>query len=236
MDPNLNSESLSIFFPCYNDRETIGPLIRNADRVAREWTSDYELLVIDDGSSDGSREILNDLTHQFPRLRNIFHESNQGYGAALRTGFSQASKNLIFYTDGDGQYDVSELKTFLSLWSREVDLMNGYKIKRFDPWYRKVLGKLYGTLAKFFFQIRIRDVNCDYRLLRRHVLDQIRLESKSGAIGLELVKKTQLAGFSITERPVHHYPRVHGRSEFLKPKKIIETVFDLFRLRCKIKP
>ncbi len=223
-----SSSGLSIFFPCYNDRGTIQHLIEAANRVAGELTDDYEILVIDDGSQDGSRELLQSL--RYPRLRLFFRERNLGYGAALKTGFKEAFKDLIFYTDGDGQYDVRELRALLPLMTEGVDIVNGYKIKRSDSWYRHVLGTLYASLAKTIFRIQIRDVNCDFRLIRRRVFETIKLESTSGAIGLELIKKAQAAGFKIVECPVQHYPRSYGRSQFLNLKRVIQTGFDLMRL------
>ena len=223
--------SLTVFFPCYNDKGTIQSLIEKADMVAREWTDNYEILVIDDGSHDGSRDILKNLQAQYPHLRIVFHQQNEGYGAALQSGFKEAKKDWIFYTDGDGQYDVLELRRLLPLMNQEVYLVNGYKIRRSDVWYRKILGKIYTAVSKIIFGIRIRDVNCDFRLMKRQIFETIKLTSKSGAIGLELIKKIQFAGFKILECPIHHYPRLHGHSQFLNVKRILQTVFDLVRLR-----
>ena len=227
--------SLTIFFPCYNDKKTIQGLIEKAETIARELTDDYEILAIDDGSSDGSREILKNLKTKYPRMRAIFHERNQGYGATLQTGFYEATKDFVFYTDGDGQYDVLELRKLIPLATNTVDIVNGYKIKRSDPWYRKALGAIYGLLAKILFRIHIRDVNCDFRLMRRHIFDRLKLQSKGGAIGLELIKKAELAGFKIVECPVHHYSRSYGRSQFLNPRRIIQTVCDLIHLKLALR-
>jgi len=134
----MAAPGLTLFFPCANEAQTIGGLVARADQIAGELTPDYEIIVVDDGSTDGSRSLLEGLRERYPRLRLVFHEKNLGYGAALLSGFRNASKEWVFYTDSDGQYDVSELS---NLWSERrsgVDWVNGYKISRKDPWHRIV--------------------------------------------------------------------------------------------------
>ena len=235
MNSTNENPSLTIFFPCYNDRETIGNLIKNANSVAREWTQDYEILVIDDGSHDGSQNLLKKIQLEYPYLQTLFHEQNQGYGAALQSGFYGAKKDWIFYTDGDGQYDILELRKLLPLMNENIALVNGYKLKRSDAWYRKVLGGIYTSIAKTVFRIRVRDVNCDFRLMKRNIFKTIKLNSKSGAIGLELIKKIELAGFKVIEYPIHHYPRIYGRSQFLNLQRIFQTITDLVRIKHEIR-
>ncbi len=226
MDPH----SLTIFFPCYNDAGMIADLVATADEVAKEFTADYEIIVVDDGSEDKSREILRKLRTQYPRLRLVFHEKNQGYGAALQSGFRSATKDWVFYTDGDGQYDIKEARSFFGLLQNGVSLVNGYKISRHDPWPRVLTGNLYRGLMRLFFKCPVRDVNCDFRLIRRDVFDAIQLHHTSGAICMELVKKLEWAGFHSVDYPVHHYPRRYGKSQFFRPKPIWQTSVDLFRL------
>jgi glycosyltransferase involved in cell wall biosynthesis len=163
-------------------------------------------------------------------VRVIHHSCNQGYGAALRTGFSNASKELIFYTDGDGQYDVSELALLVRLMSDGVDVVNGYKIKRHDNRGRKASGAIYNRLARFIFSLPISDVDCDFRLVRRSAIDRISLGLSSGAICVELVRKLSSAGCAFREVPVHHYPRTHGKSQFFTPRRVARTLFDFFAL------
>src|SRR5687767_3675047 len=193
---------LTTFFPCYNDAATIGSLVAAADVVASEYTDDYEIIVVDDGSVDTSRQLLRQLQLKYPRLRLVFHDRNRGYGAALRSGFSQATKDLVFYTDGDGQYDVFELRRLLPIMQDGVDVVNGYKIMRHDPFHRIVIGTFYFRLMRLLFNFHTRDVDCDFRLLRRRVFDTITLEHNSGVICVELVKKLELAGFRFAEYPV----------------------------------
>jgi glycosyltransferase involved in cell wall biosynthesis len=223
-------QGLTIFFPCYNDAGTIGSLVAGADIVGREFTDDYEILVVDDGSTDSSRELLAKLEKQYDRLRVLSHDENLGYGAALKSGFQSARKDLVFYTDGDGQYDVFELRQLLPLMQEEVDVINGYKISRSDPLYRVISGKIYLFLMRFLFRFQVRDVDCDFRLFRREVLDSIQLTSNSGVICLELVKKLERAKRRFVEVPVHHYFRIHGRSQFFRVSHLFKMALEVFKL------
>lgn len=222
--------SITTFFPCYNDGGTIASVVLMAIRIMREFTDDYEALVIDDGSSDTSKDILEELQRFDNRLRVVHHEKNRGYGGALRSGFANATKELIFYTDGDAQYDVRELRLLMAKMRDGVDVVNGYKISRSDPFHRLVLGKIYHNLVKIAFGLKLRDVDCDFRLIRRRVFEKVGLESNSGVICVELMKKIQDAGFVVQEVPVHHYHRVYGRSQFFNFRRVATVVINLVRL------
>ena len=228
--------SLSIFFPCYNDAGTIASMVVTADAVAQELTDEYEVIVIDDGSTDSSREILKALQQRYNRLRLVFHEQNKGYGGALRSGFAHATKDWVFYTDGDAQYDVRELKKLVALirddadTHRPVDVVQGFKIKRHDPFHRVVIGKLYQYTMKLLFGLKIRDVDCDFRLMRRTIFERVALESNSGIICLEMVKKIQDAGFRFVEVGVHHYFRISGTSQFFNFGRIFKVGIGVLKL------
>jgi len=222
--------SLTAFFPAYNDQHTIEAIVRTAAEEMRKVTDDFEVLVVNDGSKDQTGVILTQLQSKLPFLRVIHHERNRGYGAALISGFKNARKDLIFYTDGDGQYDVREIHNLLAELEPNIELVNGYKVKRADAWYRIWIGALYRRAMKWVFGFSIRDVDCDFRLLRRYIFETISLESASGVICVEMAKKFDRAGFRMVEVPVSHYPRMHGRSEFLRVRHLVHT----FRVLLKI--
>jgi len=223
--------SISFFFPAFNDEATIGRMVEEADQTVGSLTNDYEIIVVDDASQDGTARVLEAAQASHPKLRVFRHATNRGYGGALRSGFRCAGKELICYTDGDGQYDPRELRQLLEALSDSVDVVQGYKIRRQDPFYRVVIGRAYCWAVKLLFGLRVRDVNCDYRLLRRRVFDRVRLEFDSGAVGVELLKKIRDAGFRIVEVPVRHYPRIAGKSQFFRVDRIARSLLDLFALR-----
>lgn len=224
-----------MFFPAYNDAPSLPGLIDKTFAVLAEHVDDYEVIVVNDGSYDNTGEVLAALRQKHgPRMRVITHEANRGYGGALRTGFSSATKDFVFYTDGDGQYDVGEIPALLALMEPGVGLVNGYKLQRNDPWHRIWIGAVYNRFARFLFRIRLRDVDCDFRLIRRQLLEEIHLTSTSGTICVELVRKLELSPYRTVEVGVHHYPRLHGRSQFFRVKSLLKTLYQLIRLYVRV--
>ena len=222
---------LSVFFPAYNDGGTIASLVISAIKVAASLTPDFEVIVVNDGSSDDTAQILEELSRIYPdHFRAVHHPKNRGYGGVLRTGFATATKDYIFYTDGDGQYDPAEMTVLWSKMADDVDWVNGWKISRADPLHRIVIGRVYHHLVKFLFGLKIRDVDCDFRLMRRRIFDVVRLEKDSGVICLEMMKKFQDAGFRVAEQPVHHYHRAHGKSQFFNFPRVYRTAIDVMKL------
>ena len=227
----FSAESLSVFFPAYNDAPSLPLLIARTFETLKEHVADYEVIVVNDGSFDNTGIVLAELAKQYaPRMRVITHPENRGYGGALRTGFAAAAKDLVFYTDGDGQYDVRELPKLLALMGPKTGLVNGYKLERNDPIHRIWIGNVYNAFARFLFRIHIRDVDCDFRLMRRRLLQDLQLTSTSGTICVELVRKLELSGFNVEEVGVHHYPRLHGRSQFFRVRSLLNTLRQLVRL------
>jgi glycosyltransferase involved in cell wall biosynthesis len=228
--PSKSVGGISIFFPAFNDEQTIGELVRQALAILPTFTNDYEVLVINDGSTDGTASVLDELSKQDAHVRPVHHEANRGYGGALQSGFANATKEFVFYTDGDGQYDVRELGRLLPLMKPGVDVVNGYKSKRADSLHRVIIGKIYNRTARLLFRLPIRDVDCDFRLIRREALQQVGEISTSGAACLEMIRKLKASGAVFAEIEVSHYPRLHGHSQFFTFQSLMRTAYDFFAL------
>jgi glycosyltransferase involved in cell wall biosynthesis len=228
--PTTGKPGLSVFFPAYNDSGTIASLVITALQSARRLTPDCEVIVVNDGSADATADIADELARTYPEVRVVHHDRNRGYGGALRSGFAAATRDLIFYTDGDAQYDPAEMALLWERLDAGVDLVNGYKISRSDPLHRIIIGRIYHHTVKILFGLRVRDVDCDFRLMRRSIFDRVTLEKNSGVICLEMMKKIQDAGFRIAEVPVHHYHRAYGRSQFFNFRRLAKTAADVARL------
>lgn len=223
--------SISAFFPAYNDAGTIPSMVITVLLTLRELTDDYEVIVINDGSRDHTAAVLDELARLYPdEVRIVHHVNNRGYGGALRSGFANATKEWIFYTDGDAQYDPRELKKLAELMSDEIDFINGWKIERNDPLHRIIIGRLYQYFIKATFGLKLKDVDCDFRLMRRKVFDKVELTADSGVICVELMKKVQDAGFRLTETPVHHFHRAYGKSQFFNFRRLLQVARDLAAL------
>jgi glycosyltransferase involved in cell wall biosynthesis len=195
--------------------------------LKRVGVVDGEVIVVNDGSTDGSADVLAQLADDEPLLRVVTHEHNRGYGGALLSGFGAAKKQWVFYTDGDGQFDPAELELLVEHASDEVDVVQGWKLRRADSVLRRVVGRMYHKFVAFFFGLRIRDTDCDFRLIRRSALDQIELVHTTGVICVELVRKLQDSGARFVEVGVHHYRRVYGQSEFFRAPAIARTLLAL---------
>lgn len=224
-----------MFFPAYNDAPSIAKLVDKAFAVLRERASDFEVIVVNDGSGDNTAHVLAELEARYgAALRVITHAENRGYGAALRSGFAAARKDFVFYTDGDGQYDVGEIVKLLDCVGPEVGLVNGFKLERRDPWHRIAIGNVYNRFARLVFHINLRDIDCDFRLIRRSLLEELKLSSTSGTICVELVRKLELSRYGVVEVGVHHYPRLHGRSRFFRFRSLLITLYQLARLYVRL--
>ncbi len=228
--------AVSAMFPCYNDAATIGKLVDDVHTALAPHVADVEVIVVNDGSSDGSAEVLDGLAAARPWLRVIHHERNRGYGGALISGFTAARHEWVFYTDGDAQYDAAEAALLVEVASaaiaegRPVDIVQGYKIGRGDPLHRKVIGRVYHHVVKLMFGLPVRDTDCDFRLFRRELISSRPLTSHTGVICVEMMHSFRAQGAHFVETPVHHYARPVGRSQFFRLPAITRSAVQLTQL------
>lgn len=200
---------LSVVLPCYNERLSIVEVVREAERAARGVARDVELVVVDDGSVDGSAEILRALEKEISSLKVVFHDVNRGYGSALRSGFDAVMKEHVFYTDSDGQFGFEQLEEAARL-LEGYDVVIGYRAQRRDPWLRRLNGRLWTSLTNLCFGLQVRDVNCAFKLMPRALVRNAGLRSRGALIDAELLHEARRRDFSVAQIPVAHRQREEG--------------------------
>lgn len=226
--------SLTLFFPCYNESENVEEMMRQAVQVGEEYGVDYEVLVVDDGSRDDSAEKVRKASAKNPRVRLVQHQTNRGYGAALRTGLSHATKDLVFLTDGDNQFQLSDIEKLFSKIDG-CDVVTGFRIVRQDMPHRRLQGFLWTQLNRTLFRLPVRDVDCAFKLFRRKCLQNVELESNQLLIHAEILARLKKKGCVIEEIGIPHYPRKAGKASATHPSRILKTFGELFRLYWKIR-
>ncbi|HEX6659856.1 MAG TPA: glycosyltransferase family 2 protein [Ilumatobacter sp.] len=234
MTSNPLVRSVSAFFPCYNDQHSIPVMVRDVRRSLVGAVDDFEIIVVDDGSVDDSLAVLTALASEIPELRVIRHDVNRGYGGALLSGFAAARKEWIFYTDGDAQYDASEITRCIDAVTDGVDVVQGWKIARGDPWYRKLIGRTYHHVVKFLFRLPVRDTDCDFRFIHSRVMEKVELTSTSGVICVEMMHAFDRIGVRFVEVGVSHHARPHGRSQFFRIPAIARSAKQLMALWWRV--
>lgn len=220
--------------PFYNDAGTVEYMISAAYHFGGDLTTDLEVIAINDGSTDHTLEELKRMKDKYPDLIIVEHDENKGYGGALIAGIKCTTKSWVFYTDGDAQYHLDELK---NLWKvrNGKDIVNGYKLSRSDNKFRQIVGVAYSWLLKQIFKTPITDIDCDYRLIKGNLLRTLNLTYTSGAITIELIKKLQLKNAKFMEISVHHYKRTYGHSAFFTTPNIFKTFIDEYKLLKELK-
>lgn len=226
--PSVKKPSISAFFPAYNEEANIGPLCLKTAAALKKVSSRYEVIAVNDGSKDQTAKVVEALHRKQPQIRLVSHKVNQGYGAAVKTGFASSKMDWIFFTDGDGQFDVNEIAKLLPL-TRDHDLVVGYRIKRADPPHRLLNAWAWGTLVRSLFRLKgVRDIDCAFKLIRRDVFKKFKLETTGAMISTELLVKSQKNGFRIAEIGVNHYPRTAGQQTGAKLSVIARAFKELF--------
>ena len=232
MSDNSNI-SVTAFFPAYYDEGNIGKVVRKAVQVLEELRlKDYEVIVIEDGSPDKTGEVADELAAEFEKVRVIHHEKNMGYGATLRDGFVNAKMDYVFYSDGDNQFDLDELKKFVAL-IPFTDIVVGYrKTKQYSLW-RKFTSLSYNYVLKMLFGIRYWDIDCAFKIFKTDLFKKIQIESIDAFIDAEIMLKAKLLGYTSTELGVKHLPRVDGISTGARPSVIIRTIKEIIAFKKK---
>ncbi len=226
--------SLTLFFPCYNEALNVGKMIEESAQVGENYGVDYEVLVVDDGSRDNTAAIVEDWQKKNPKVRLIRHETNQGYGAAVRTGLKNAKKDLVFLTDGDNQFIIADIdKLFSKIDS--CDVVTGFRIQRQDRWNRRLNGFLWTQLNKCLFRLPVRDVDCAFKLFRKKCLDGLELKSDHLLIHAEILARLKRKKYRIEEIGIMHYPRVAGKATATGLVRILKTFKELSKLYWQIK-
>jgi len=220
-------------FPAYNEEANLDKLIKDADQTAQKLTDDYEIIIVDDGSTDNTPEILKNLKKEFTNLVVYTHSPNKGYTAALRTGFTNAKKDLVFYSDADNQFILSEISLLLMKIDSN-DLVVGYRKDRQDPWIRKFVSRCFNIMSHSIFKFTVRDVDCAFKLFRREVFDKIKINSDHFMVDTEIMSKAALFGFRTDETGVTHLPRTAGETT-VKPTDVIKTLKGMAKLHKELK-
>lgn len=229
--------NISAFFPAYNEEENIVPVVESAIKVLKEVADQYEIIVVDDGSRDKTHQVVEDLDRKYPEVKLITHEKNLGYGAALYTGFKNCRYEFIFFSDGDNQFDLEELKKLIPF-IKKADLVTGYRVQRHDSFWRKINARGWNTLVRLLLDIRVKDINCAFKLFKKETLERIDIEhlkSQGAMANTEILARLRKIDASIIEIPVNHYPRLYGRATGAKPRIILRAFKELIGLYRELK-
>ena len=226
--------SLTIFFPCYNEEANVERVTRSAVEVARQVADDWEVIIVNDGSRDRTEEIADALAAEIPQVRAVHNHPNLGYGGALQRGFREATKEWIFYTDGDGQFDLGELPRLLPLLETH-DVVSCYRLDRKDSLLRKLNALAWTTLVNLLFRINLRDIDGAFKVYPKPFIDSIELHSTGALIDTEMLAKARNMGLAIAQLGVHHYPRLAGEQSGANIRVILRAFKELFKLHRRIK-
>jgi glycosyltransferase involved in cell wall biosynthesis len=225
--------SISVFFPCHNEAATVETLVRKTLAVLNEIAPDCEVIIVDDGSTDETPAIADRLVAELGTVKVVHHPTNLGYGAALQSGFRAATKDLVFYTDGDAQFDVEELKDILPL-IEKYDIVSCYRLNRQEGWRRRFSAFCWSRLVGWVFRMHLKDVDCAFKLYRREIFDRIEMRSRGALIDAEILARAMRRGYTVGQAGVRHYPRRAGRSSGGNPRVILRAFRELLQLRGEI--
>ncbi len=233
-EPSEQALSLSVFFPCYNEEANVERTTLAALKACRRFGGDFEVIIVNDGSKDRTGELAEKLAAEHAEVRAVHNRPNRGYGGALQRGFREARKDWVFYTDGDGQFDFEEIDKLLALLG-QYDIVSAYRVDRQDPFVRKANAFCWCTLVNLLFGMRIRDIDCAFKIFPRKLFDEIEMKSEGALIDTEILARATRLGYTIGQVGVHHYPRVAGAQTGANLRVILRAFKELFKLRGQIK-
>ena len=225
----VSRPALSLVFPVFDEERTVGGVIEAALEAGQKLAADFEVVVVDDGSRDGSSEIIDAWSQKDDRVQVVRHAVNTGYGAALRSGLRGATGELVFFSDADMQFDLDELGSLLDH-TDEFDIVAGYRSPRRDPWPRRLIAATWGLLVRLLFGLRVRDIDCAFKVFRRPVLDAIPIESIGAFVNTEILVRARALGASIRQIPVSHRRRRHGTPTGARPRVLLRALLELSAL------
>ncbi len=226
--------SISVFFPCYNEQDNVGRTAEQSLTVLKRLNADYEVIIVNDGSKDATGRIADEIAGRESRVKVVHHPTNRGYGAALQSGFRAAAKKLVFYTDGDGQFDINEMPALLPL-IKKYDIVSCYRINRQDNLIRRINAWCWTKLVCWLFRMKVRDIDCAFKLYKREIFDNIKMVSTGALIDTEVLARAVRKGYTITQKGVHHYPRTAGAQTGANLKVIFRAFKELFKLYDQIR-
>jgi glycosyltransferase involved in cell wall biosynthesis len=221
--------SLSVIFPAFNEEANIKRTVESAREILPKIAEKWEIIVVDDGSKDTTRDICDELIELYPEVRAVHHQQNKGYGAALKSGILAAQFALIFFTDSDGQFDLLELESLIR-WSKDHDMVIGYRGKRQDPPHRLLNAFGWNLLVRMVLGVKVRDIDCAFKLFRREVFDRIQIRSVGAMVNTEILAQATSLGMSMRQIRVSHYPRQYGKPSGANLRVIAKAFRELVRL------
>lgn len=227
--PDLSRLSLSAFMPCYNEQGNVERTTLAMLEACRSVSDDFEVIIVDDGSTDRTAQIAERLVREHPQVRWVRNWPNQGYGGALQRGFAEASKDWIFYTDGDGQFDPREIRLLVGLLKR-YDIVSAYRLDRQEGLVRKLNAWAWSSLVNLLFGMHLRDIDCAFKIFPKRLFDQINVHSRGALIDAEVLARAKLAGYRIGQVGVHHYQRLVGEQTGANVGVIARAFWELIKL------
>lgn len=234
MNKQLKKINISVFFPCYNEEGNLEDLVSKTLSFLPDIANKFEVIIVNDGSSDGTGEIADRLAKENSNVKVFHHPTNLGYGSAIKTGFINSQLDYIFFTDGDNQFDIRELEKFLP-YTDEYDVVAGYRLKRRDNLIRSLNALGFNMFVRLLFGLKVRDLNCAFKIFKKKVIDSIDIDSTGAFINAEILISASKKNFKVTEIGVNHYPRHWGSQTGANIRVVLRAFYELFKLRKKLR-